>query len=71
MNIRKNNTIEPCCSWAEMYVTERRDQAYLEAIPGDGIYLIDPALEPMGVLRVPIIYCPFCGARTVGEDASE
>ena len=58
-----NGKIEPCCGWAEMYVTQRKDQAYLEVKP-DGIYLIDPSPEPMGVLHVPIIWCPFCGKKT-------
>lgn len=63
MIYHENGKIEPCCGWAEMYVTQRKDQAYLEVKP-DGIYLIDPSPEPMGVLHVPIIWCPFCGKKT-------
>ena len=63
MIYHENGKIEPCCSWAEMYVTKRKDQAYLE-VKSDGMYLIDPSPEPMGVLHVPIIWCPFCGKKT-------
>ena len=63
MIYHKNGKIEPCCDWAKIYVTERTDQAYLE-VECDGIYLIDPSTEPMGVLSVPIRWCPSCGKKT-------
>lgn len=64
MIARKDNIIVACCGWSQMYITRRGDQAYFEITKEDGIYLIDPAPEPIGVLHVPINYCPYCGAKT-------